>query len=585
MNYAREQLEATDANAIGIATRLSEEVEEAEARLTKAEGRGAELEARLMALKSEAAVKEKSAEAEVDRLSSAAIAARLRADLGARHTELLVAELSALQEAEDEANRYRTKKSRAEETRAAVEKLRAQLQEDESQERRLELAGESAEAQIAAQASRAERVSAAYDAELESAKKLAQTQTHFLEVAAAKIQAVDDEGARAILDSTAKQCEERRAATLAQIARMEEEQAEKASHDDGADEAARGAIKLNAAERQAAQAARSEHMKYLEQLEKQLELEEKDVRTALKPIAGRDESISIIRAELNKARQDAEGLEEAAVTAEEAHASAARQLQNLKTKHKSASASLNVQIGSEHSVAKEQHRYVASMRNRLLLAKEAAPSEMDLDVRRRGKTLIDDTAAAAKAELAAAEQALKEQQAARETVADELTGMDAKAKTAVLNLKEQLEATNAAVSSLRTYESSLSELVAQGQTKLEKGTDDPVAAAGDAAAKAAAKAAALASAAGRIPDGPSEVDQWLDKKLLGACKKGLASMGVRTLMDLANMDAAAMRKALAGVDAPTRSRLMKAIEKPADAKPAITAAPAITTAPRAAGLD
>merc|ERR1719238_586963 len=123
MNYSREQLEQVDANAIGIATRLGEEVEEAEARLSKAEGRGAELEARLMALKSEASVKEKSAEAEVDRLSSAAIAARLRASLGARHTEQLLAELSRLQEAEDEANRYRTKKARSDETRAAVEKL------------------------------------------------------------------------------------------------------------------------------------------------------------------------------------------------------------------------------------------------------------------------------------------------------------------------------------------------------------------------------------------------------------------------------------------------------------------------------
>merc|ERR1719453_1578727 len=244
---------------------------------------------------------------------------------------------------------------------------------------------------------------------------------------------------------------------------MEEEQTEKASHDDGADEAARGAIKLNAAERQAVQAARAEHNKYLEQLEKQLESEEKDLRNALKPIAGRDESISIIRAELNKARQDAEGLEEAAVSAEEAHASAARQLQNLKAKHKSASASLNVQIGSEHSVAKEQHRYVASMRNRLLLAKEQAPSEMDLDVRRRGKALIDETATAAKAELSAADAALKEHLEAREAVKEELSAMDSKAESTVLNLKEQLEATRAAVVSLQTYETSLSELVVRAR--------------------------------------------------------------------------------------------------------------------------
>ena len=72
---------------------------------------------------------------------------------------------------------------------------------------------------------------------------------------------------------------------------LEEEQQEKSTMDDGAEEAARGAIKLNAAERKAAEAARVEHQRYLEQLEKQLELEERDCRQALKPIAGRDECI------------------------------------------------------------------------------------------------------------------------------------------------------------------------------------------------------------------------------------------------------------------------------------------------------
>merc|ERR1719353_744682 len=98
------------------------------------------------------------------------------------------------------------------------------------------------------------------------------------------------------LENTLKTIEERRSFTLASITKMEEEQQEKASIDDGAEEAARGAIKLNAAERKAAEAARVEHQRYL----KQLELEERDCRTALKPIAGRDECISIIRSELTK---------------------------------------------------------------------------------------------------------------------------------------------------------------------------------------------------------------------------------------------------------------------------------------------
>ena len=451
----REARDARDENAIGIANRLTEEVEEAEARLTKAEGRGAELEARLTALKSEAVVKEKSAQAEVDRLSSVAIAARLQATLGTRHKELLVSELSRLQEAENEANRYRTKKAHSEQTREAVEKLRAQLQEDEAQERRLELAGEAAKTSITAAAQASKRMAQSYATEIEQAKKLAATQNDFLEVAAAKIKSVEDEGARAILESTAKLCEERRAATLATIARLEEEQKEKESVDMGSDEASRGTIKLNAAELKAVQAARAEHEKYLATLEKQLEDEDKSLRMALEPIAGRDESISIIRAELTKARGDAEGLEEAAVEAEEAHEAAARQLQTLQTKHKSAATSLKVQIDSEHSVAKDQHRYVAKMRNRLLLAKEAAPAEIDMDVRRRGKTLIDDSAAAAKAELSAAEAALKEQTTSKDAVSDELKAVDTKSESTIVLLQEQLTAAKSALKSLKTYESSL----------------------------------------------------------------------------------------------------------------------------------
>ena len=437
-------------------------------------------------------------------------------------------------------------------------------------------------------------INSTFDKELEAAKRLAETQGSFLEVAVSKGQAVEDESARALLETTIKQIEERRAFTLGSITKMEEEQLEKTTMDDGADEAARGSIKLDAAERKAAEAARIEHQRYLEQLEKQLELEERDCREALKPIAGRDECISIIRSELTKARQDAEGLEDAAANAEEAHASAARQLINLKSKHKSAVANLHVQIGSEHSVAKEQHRYVSSMRNRLVLAKEAAPSEMDIDVRARGKALMDETAAAARAELQSAEAALADLLSSRDTLQEELTQQISKAESTVLNLKEQLDASRQAVESLQTYETSLSDLVAQGATKIAPaGTGiDSVTAAGDAAAKAAAKAAALkAAAAGQysIVDGPTEVDNWLDKKLLGACKKGLASVGVRTLQDLATMDAASMRKALSGVDAPTRSRLMKALEKPAElVKPAMSLKPATSlsgAAPLRGGLD
>ena len=170
------------------------------------------------------------------------------------------------------------------------------------------------------------------------------------------------------------------------------------------------------------------------------------------------------------------------------------------------------------------------MRNRLP-AKEAALSEMDLDVRRRGKT-PSMTPGGCQGRARRGGQALKEQQAARETVADELTGMDAKAKTAVLNLKEQLEATNAGSSS--PYESS-SASSAQGQTKLEQARS----------IRCGCRRCQGCGQGGRPACRRTRTACPRSTCLMAAwCrKKGLASMGVRTLMDLANMDAAAMRKA------------------------------------------
>ena len=43
-------------------------------------------------------------------------------------------------------------------------------------------------------------------------------------------------------------------------------------------------------------------------------------------------------------------------------------------------------------------------------------------------------------------------------------------------------------------------------------------------------------------------------------KKGLADAGVTTLLELANMEPPDVRKATAGVDAATRSKLMNAID-------------------------
>ena len=47
---------------------------------------------------------------------------------------------------------------------------------------------------------------------------------------------------------------------------------------------------------------------------------------------------------------------------------------------------------------------------------------------------------------------------------------------------------------------------------------------------------------------------------LGACKKGLAQAGIRTLIDLANMEPAEVRGATKDADAKMRSKLMAAID-------------------------
>ena len=76
-----------------------------------------------------------------------------------------------------------------------------------------------------------------------------------------------------------------------------------------------------------------------------------------------------------------------------------------------------------------------------------------------------------------------------------------------------------------------------------------------------AKAAATAKAeAAMAASGKSEVETWLGQKGLLAVKKGLADAGVTTLLELANMEPPDVRKATAGVDAATRSKLMNAID-------------------------
>jgi len=58
----------------------------------------------------------------------------------------------------------------------------------------------------------------------------------------------------------------------------------------------------------------------------------------------------------------------------------------------------------------------------------------------------------------------------------------------------------------------------------------------------------------------SELDLWLDSKGLTICKAGLATAGAKTTIDLANLEPALVREALAAVDKTTRSKLMTAID-------------------------
>lgn len=714
--FARETLEQSDANAAGIAERLEEEAADAQKRLERAEGKCAELESKLAALKAEAGPKEKSAEDKARALSGVAIAARLKHSFGTRTVEILTEELSRLRGSDEQVRRYQSKRARADETRIAVEKLRAQLSEDEAAVRRLALAGESDEAAVEAQRKADERVSSSYEHELESARKLVATQGAFVEVAGAKAKQIEHMPARSLLEIAAKMAEEGRDATQKALGHFDEEKRAKHRAAEAPAEAARGASKLHAAERQAAEATRAEHARYLEQLERQLEAEEREATAALKPIDGRDESISLVEIELASAKTAADALDKSATEAEEAYVGATKKLASLRQQHKSAISGLTVQIESEHSVTREHSHAVERLKNRLRLAREAVPSAADLEVRRMGVGLLVDTSKKAKKAVEESEEAMRRHTEAEKAAAEELSVAESKAAATLESLREQLAATRAAVVNLKTYETSLSELVARGQVRIAAageaseqsggggadGADgggggggggpdlqlagraasrfslitkpDVVAIATDvvltagggqgggaggdgkpappptlaklqcqadeaigvinaaaktaksdaersappvideeAASTAEAKAAharkaaqaradaqrakaeerakAMADAQAKfaepatprvsLPDpdrlaessqpkggsgggggggGPSEVDTWLDKKLLGSCKKGLAGIGVLSLMDLANMDASAIKGALSGVDAATRSKLMKAIE-------------------------
>ena len=85
-------------------------------------------------------------------------------------------------------------------------------------------------------------------------------------------------------------------------------------------------------------------------------------------------------------------------------------------------------------------------------------------------------------------------------------------------------------------------------------------AAGQKMADAAKGAATARAAATMASSGKSEVDGWLDKRGLAAAKAGLAGAGIHELVELANMDPPAVRQATAGLDGPTRAKLMKAID-------------------------
>ena len=116
-------------------------------------------------------------------MASAAVAARLQADLGGRRAEILSAEESRLLASDSEVQRHAAKLARAADARAEICELKAQLEVDDKEELRLADERSRIEAITARTASRAAEAAAERAAALERARSMATAHAEYLQAA------------------------------------------------------------------------------------------------------------------------------------------------------------------------------------------------------------------------------------------------------------------------------------------------------------------------------------------------------------------------------------------------------------------
>ena len=459
---AHEAVQQQKSDAQSIASRITQELKECEERLAKVEERKVGLEGQMTKLLAEIEPAEKKAEAELQALASAAIAARLQAQLGERHVAMVKAELAALNEAEAEVKRNEAKATRVAATRTQVKELKAQLASDEESMRQLSAKGKKLELAEAEATRRAKKMSGMFDAQLASARQLAKIQKEFLDEEAAKAEVMP--AGKELFDKTAAFVKAQHEASLKEVAALEQE---KALHEKAVAEAAKkrsSELRQLTAERQAVGVANGERQRFFEEKSKQLEAEEKEAASAAAPLEGRDACLKAIQAELATVQAASQKMEAAATQAEAARKKQAAALEALRSKDKGRVSSLRVQIDSERSVAHESSKYVLMLQGRLKDDSLLTLSETDEDtkVRQRGLRLVEANGGALKERLDEMTQRLETAEATRAAAEQALKDVESSATSEEKTLREQLSATRDAVAQLQSYEAGLVKLLSEG---------------------------------------------------------------------------------------------------------------------------
>ena len=247
---AHEELEQQGADALGVAARMERELDAAKQRLRSADEHKVGLEKQLEKAKADAAPQEAQAASELMRLTDAAVAAKLAAQIGARRSNMLVVEEQQLLDSDGEVKRAEAKKARAAEAFVEVETLTNQVSVDEKEEERLEGEEQRVEALLSRMAARASEAAAEREGAIERAKGAAEALGGFVQSATAKLAGLDAK-ARPLVETSIFAIAEKREKAVAEVKALESEHARLNTAAANAEEGRKGELRVLAAEKQA----------------------------------------------------------------------------------------------------------------------------------------------------------------------------------------------------------------------------------------------------------------------------------------------------------------------------------------------